>query len=198
MNLRTDFWNHINAYLDAIECPKAYFQNAVNVSDQTEAAAWRRSSHRIRVVHWMLAVATSEAYNETGEPSSESDQKSSSVPVSEDTKVSSINSSVKSTESCSSVSDKEHLSKLFPLGFSTGDEEVDDVLTKLRLEMLIQLEHDQLEVNSIVAEIQAITSRNAAPLKEVKKHKHKVIPPKPSKPERKGKQSDIINVEHNL
>ena len=193
--LRGDFWNHIDGYLDALECPKVYFENAeLKKNGSEKVACWRSSaSHRIRVVHWMLACGTSEVFGDADggdAPASEETQSPSSIkqPV---VRVSPPPTAApaKTTTSTQTPTGSTRVSpENFPLGFSTGDAEVDRILTTLRMKLLIQLENDQKKVNSTISQIQAVTAEKAKPLKQAKMRKHNANPPPDSSKKSRGKQ----------
>jgi len=171
--LRNDYWNHIDKYLEALECPKSYF-----------SADWRYSlSHRMRVVYWLVSCATSEAFGDVTIPTQDAAvEQSASLSKSEPSQAK-VNSSPlnggggQSTVSSSSTSE---LSSKFQLGFSVGDAEVDGILLSIRMRLLMQLERDQKDINSAIAQIQRITAGRAKPLKEAKLRSHNVDKPPPS------------------
>ena len=181
--LRNDFWNHIDGYLDDIDCPKAYFQKCIiesadGVTDKMDVACWRYSpSHRIRVVHWMLSCAASEVFGDVAGDSTSAPEVVQNSRIDQSTIADPV------PPSCGAPISHDK----FPLGFSTGDSEVDDVLTNLRMKLLIQLEHDQKEVNAAISQIQGVTAGKAKPLKQAKMRKHNANPPTPSS-KSKGKQ----------
>lgn len=161
--LRTDYWSHINSYLDALECPEDYFPAEYYADDEKESPHWRYSSwHRTRVVNWLISCATSEAFGDISEQSQTESTPTPNV-------------------------DQSALENPFPLGFSTGDLEVDSILTQLRMKLLIQLEEDQKVINAAVAQVQSVTSGKAKPLKQAKLRPHNAKPPPPQK--KSNKQS---------
>lgn len=126
--LRQDFWLHINDYLHELEYPEPLLTMDVTA----EQHHWRHDTmRRVRVVYWLISCAVSEAYGET------------------------INSEVKPDSKADSVETNIMLNpKDFPLGFKTGDEQVDRLLTILRLRFLMQLQDEQARLDGIVSDLQ--------------------------------------------
>jgi hypothetical protein len=85
---------------------------------------------RIRVVYWLMSCAISEAYAEEQEEATNQEV--------------STNSGTGDTIIPEKVDD-------FPLGFSTGDLQVDRVLTVLRMEFLLEIEQEQKAQNEFLA-----------------------------------------------
>lgn len=168
--LRTDFWAHIGEYLDALECPKGYTQD------------WRQSSElRVRIVYWLIACATSEAF---GDQLSENSQPKEPEQIAKQNKSEDINqqsnqpsTTREETKTPQTVnSGQAQAWKQFPLGFSTGDEEIDRTLSILRMKLLIQLENEQKEINDAISQLQQVTAGKAKPLKETKMRKSNTNP----------------------
>jgi RNA transcription, translation and transport factor protein len=176
--LRSDYWNQINVYLEALECPAGYLSDS-------DTLQWRHSpSHRQRIVHWLIACAISEVFGDflqkAPKASLSSVMTSQKEPVASCATItiapSSFETTTSPTRTCNSPPELAELAD-FPLGFSTGDEEVDHILTILRMKLLVQLEKDQQQVNELVAEMQAVTVGKAKPLKEAKLRTHNASPP---------------------
>lgn len=148
--------------MDALECPKDYFPLDYYADEDKEFPHWRySSSHRIRVVNWLLSCATSEAFGDIGDET-------------DSTKENTTTQDGGNTET--TITEKP-----FSLGFSTGDKEVDHILTLLRMKLLIQLEEDQKAINVAVSEVQDVTAAKAKPLKQAKLRKHNINTPSPNK-----------------
>jgi hypothetical protein len=97
---------------------------------------WREVPNlRIRVVYWLLSSAISEAYVEAPQPDESPTTTSSKHPVVVTAATSMIPEKVDD----------------FPLGFSTGDLQVDRALTVLRMQFLSKLEQEQTEQNELLA-----------------------------------------------
>lgn len=144
--LRNLFWEHIDDYLNDIECPGEYVwshsssraakaaASPTATSSESSAAPWRHDTQqRTRVMYWILATATSEAYNDRME----------STP--------------------------KWNSNNFPLGLATGDDEVDRILTVLRMKYLLQLRQEQDEINECITRMQKIALTKERKPEEKKK-----------------------------
>jgi hypothetical protein len=174
--LRTDFWAHIEEYLDALECPKWYTQE------------WRQSSElRVRIVYWLIACATSEAFGDQLSKNSQP-KEPEQINKSADTNEQSNRPST-TREETTTYSGQEQAWKQFPLGFSTGDEAINRTLSILRMKLLIQLENEQKEINHVISQLQQVTAGKAKPLKETKMRKSNTNSPSKKKtiPQQEGK-----------
>lgn len=171
--LRDDFWAHINNYLDGLECPIDYFPDFY-FADEDKMPHWRySSSHRQKVVCWLISNATSEAFGDIA--SQQTADSSPIAPVADET------NEVESGESKEAEGSSQE--NPFPLGFSTGDDKVDHIVSLLRMKLLIQLEEDQKAVNEAVCQVQSVTSGKARPLKQAKLRPNNIKKPPP---ERRG------------
>jgi len=138
--LRNDFWQHVDDYLIELNIPLAYLGN------KKEGISWRHEKPlRSRVIHWLFSIATLELYGDR-------------FIVNKDT----------TTAPSSNTNSLEALdnSTSFPLGFSTGDESVDRILTVLRMNLLLDLEREQQVINESIAQLQQQTIQHAKPLKQ--------------------------------
>jgi hypothetical protein len=165
--LKAEYWKTISVYLEELQCPKAYYT----------PEHWQLNpALRIRVIFWLLSVATSELYGDAflneGEAMDDDDDDDDAPSHSPNTP----EPSTKSNESNANFS-LEHVSESdlaaldttrFPLGFTTGDNQVDGILTLLRMNMLLKLEQEQQYVNHRIAQLQATTVPGAKPLKKYK------------------------------
>jgi hypothetical protein len=98
---------------------------------------WRQDpSLRMQVVYWIISSATFELHAEKVDP------KQQGVVYSTTTSITTMDL-VRLPELDPSV---------FPLGFSTGDEQVDHILTILRMDLLHQIEQEQQQYNQLLAD----------------------------------------------
>lgn len=136
--LRNDFWLSLVDYLNELDCPSEYYA----------AADWRRDARRrTRVMYWLIACAISEVH----EDKCCSQQEATTGDAS--------SSSAKSLSSTSNNTDS------FPLGFTTNDPQVDQALTYIRMQHLMQLRQEQDQINSCIAQLQATSVAKSKPLK---------------------------------
>jgi hypothetical protein len=126
-NLRTEFWLHIDKYLEDVECPETLFR-----PEASPLQHWRYDAERrVRVVYWLVSCAISEAYHDT-----ENSEVGHADKVDSEDVV------------------PEWSQKDFPLGFSTGDDQIDRILTILRFQFLLQLQDEQARLDAVVTELQ--------------------------------------------
>lgn len=141
----------------------------------------------MRVINWMMACATSEAFDDMsdGQQRAICSEPATTSPTAIDEAT--LQSPSKGESTAGSL--KQDLSK-FPLGLSTGDEQVDYVLSILRMKLLISLENDQKRINEAISEMQRVTAEKSKPLKETKVRPHNTEPPAPKKSnnQKKGKR----------
>jgi hypothetical protein len=164
--LKADYWTSITEYLQELQCPACY-----------TAGEWQRNeTQRVRVIFWLLSVATNEAYgdaflNTTGT------QDSHTIPT---TSASSKSACMKrkmhepDMTALKTISETDLASLQnyeFPLGFSTGDNQVDGVLTLLRMNLLLDLEREQQVINRRIAQLQTVTVPEAKSLKKYKQRR---------------------------
>jgi hypothetical protein len=135
----------MDSYLDELECPN------INVMDNNDEAnpkgvmPWRQDpSLRMRVVHWIISCAAFEL------PAEKLDPKQQQVVV--------VPSTTTSTTTMEMTSSKKPvlLPKLdpsvFPLGFTTGDDQVNHILILLRMNLLHQIDQEQQQYNQLLAD----------------------------------------------
>jgi RNA transcription, translation and transport factor protein len=174
--LRNDFWSHINNYLEALECPENYFPMDYYADEDKEHPHWRYSaSHRNRVVHWLISCATSEAFGDDDFETMNTEKER--LPEGSTQQLTSTNHHPPELSTTITASKENSNKNPFSLGFSTGDDEVDHILTILRMKLLIQLEEDQKKINAAVSQVQTVTSNHAKPLKQAKLRKNNAQPP---------------------
>ena len=161
--LQEQFMTTIADYLNELSCPSCYLTKD-----------WHKdSARRVRVIFWLLSVATAEAYGDAFVASSIDGKQSSSAPA-QDTPIPE-NYKRKAREPDLSAlknisqSDLASLQNYdFALGFSTGDPQVDGMLTLLRMTLLLDLEQEQQYVNQRIAQLQTVTVPSAKSLKKYK------------------------------
>lgn len=143
--LRNKFWVTIDSYLHELECPKGYLEANNGV------LAWHRDpSLRIRVVYWIVSCATSELNAEKLDPKEEQVV----VTVGKEPKPTPVKLILPPEL------DLDLDPNAFPLGFSTGDNQVDHILILLRMNFLNEIELEQRQYNQLLADSILETSRD--------------------------------------
>lgn len=170
-DVTNNIWNHhVHRYLVELDCPPSYFTN----ND------WRRHSMlRIRVIHWLVACAVSEAYGNifgaaspesvaTAAAAADDDASPGHVPLpaaTSDKHESDPSSTSRWTnpllqqvqrmdDDDGSDDPNTFFRHNFPLGFTTGDDKVDRILTLVRMTFLMELEEEQDAMNQTIADWQ--------------------------------------------
>jgi hypothetical protein len=142
--LRNEFWSTIDSYLDDLECPK----EGGNLLEATNGgkAYWRQDpSLRRRVVYWIISCATSELYTEKLDPKEQVAAAAAAVAPA-------VNPMERTPATKKLVLLPELDPSVFPLGFSTGDNQVDQLLIILRMNFLQQVEQEQHQYNQLLAD----------------------------------------------
>jgi hypothetical protein len=105
---------------------------------------WRQDpSLRMQVVYWIISSATFELHAEKVDPKQQGVVPSTTATTTTTMDLNSSKKLVRLPELDPSV---------FPLGFSTGDEQVDHILTILRMDLLHQIEQEQQQYNQLLAD----------------------------------------------
>ena len=124
--LRENFWSTVDSYLRDLECPENYMV--------CDSIPWREVPKlRVRVVYWLVSCAISEAYAE------HQNEEEANINEKKPTNGGTLHTLIPEK-----VND-------FPLGFSTGDLEVDRALTVLRMQFLLEIEGEQKAQNEFLA-----------------------------------------------
>ena len=159
--LQDHFFTALGDYLQELSCPSCYL-----------AGDWHKDpARRVRVIAWLLSVATAEAYGDvflassTGEPA----RQDQPIPDSNKRKAREPDLSALKDISESDLATLQNYD--FPLGFSMGDPQVDGMLTLLRMNLLLDLEHEQQGVNQRIAQLQTLTVPSAKSLKKYKQRR---------------------------
>lgn len=157
--LRCDYWTMISEYLEELKCPMGYF-----------SAQWQNNAAlRVRVLFFLLSVAMSEAY---GDAFIDDPPPSATEPDSMPNNLRMVDYTNYDAISSISESDLDQIqSDEFPLGFSSGDSQVDRLLVVLRMNLLLDLENEQQFVNQRIAQLQAMKAHDAKPLKKYKQRR---------------------------
>ena len=109
----------------------------------SQEGPWRNDKdRRSRVMYWLLSCAISDAFGDV------EDGIHGSATVEDATKIDPA---------------------VFPLGFTTEDPEIDEVLTKIRMKHLVRLRSEQDRINEIIATLQKTTVEKSKPLKSRKR-----------------------------
>uniref|UniRef100_A0A7S1Z4D1 Uncharacterized protein n=1 Tax=Trieres chinensis TaxID=1514140 RepID=A0A7S1Z4D1_TRICV len=140
VGLRKRFWATMPRYLDCLECPSEYFQGRWG-DDQRQ---------RIAVINWLVSCAISEVYGDS------KDELNGTFQAKESEKDGTIEEVPPTTESGTASLD----TASFPLGFTTNDEDVDHIVTALRMHYLLELRAEQDQVNECIAKMQNVTVSN--------------------------------------
>jgi len=156
--LKHDFWNTIDHYLKELDCPPGYISSELRPPQDTESSHWRTDKClRVRVVNWLLACATSEMYGDTFLHAN---------PESQDSKTGPDATRQQVPPGGDNQGPKPFSKDRFPLGFSTGDNQVDEALVLIRMRLLYDLETTQRAINTVIAEQQLTSARRSKPLKQ--------------------------------
>lgn len=128
------FDSHLSTYLKAVGCPFSYNENMQSSPEQ-----------RYHVLHWLICYAMKEVYNDTFQNSSSIDDKN--IPPSSAIAIAPVVVSQSATTTTTTS---------YPLGFSTGDNQVDELLTMIRMQMVLDMaEHQQIINERIIAAAEA-------------------------------------------
>lgn len=139
--LRNEFWSTIDSYLDDLECPKGYL-----LMEEAHGVAWRQDpSLRLRVVYWIISCATSELHAELSKPKPKPKEQVHATAM---------------ERTPAKLRLPELDPSAFPLGFSTGDDQVDHILILLRMNLLHEVEQEQQQYNQLLANSILETSRD--------------------------------------
>ena len=117
-------------YLQTLDCPPSYYGGDWYADPQ----------QRYRVLHWLVSCALQEV---------SADQ---TAAVTTDTPSRKATAAATTTDSLDTAA--------FPLGFSTGDSEVDRVLTILRMQLVASMQREQQAINRAV--LLAVTEHRTA------------------------------------
>lgn len=139
--LRTDFWGCCNRYLSDLDCPPCYHSNK---SVAANSVPWRHDpSKRVKVVHWLVNSAVSEAFGDAR------DKREGKKDILSAGSVMSKKSDAAQTFSLAPGA--------FPLGFTTNDEDVDQIATVMRMRYVLSQRSKQDNVNQCVSDMQRVT-----------------------------------------
>jgi hypothetical protein len=153
------FETHLATYLQATGCPYTYDHH-----HHVQDAAAIMPEHRIRVLHWLVCCAIKEVYIDTfdatppldddddaaNQPSDPSPQRQDATDL---PAVLAKQGHGLLQESCAVAATTTALPLPpigFPLGFSTGDDQVDAVLTSIRMQMIVDMQEHQHIINERV------------------------------------------------
>jgi hypothetical protein len=164
--LRNEFWSTIDSYLDALECPKEGYYLLKSSTRNGGVAYWRHDpSLRSRVVYWIISCATSELHAEKLHPNEQVGVVTATPTTPMETEIIPATKQLLLPELDPSV---------FPLGFSTGDNQVDQLLVLLQMNLLQQVEQEQQQYNQLLADSIILLETNND-CRDNKKHQSKQI-----------------------
>jgi hypothetical protein len=130
--------------LEAFDCPPSYYQ---------QKQWYRNPAQHWRVIQWLISAALQEVYSDCVLQQQPTHDTASTVEHETERTVPPATSQTETLET-------------FPLGFATGDDDVDLVLIVLRMKLVVELEDEQRAINAAIAA--AMTSRNKPALKPYK------------------------------
>lgn len=157
----SSFWKQLALYLNDLECPTAYYCSSSFSADDNdghnhgEEQLWHTdASKRWRVLHWIVTCALQEAYNDTSNDDETNPHPFATTTVTATTITTdtALNSTT-TTNSNNNESLADSLSVIipssqsFPLGFSTGDPQVDEIVTVLRMQFIAEMQDEQAAIH---------------------------------------------------
>mmetsp|Transcript_20734 Transcript_20734/g.30541 ORF Transcript_20734/g.30541 Transcript_20734/m.30541 type:complete len:286 (-) Transcript_20734:255-1112(-) len=156
--LESNFWSFLQQYLFDLDCPPLYYlqPNSFHLNENGEfvipndkkasCSYWRYDRFkRPRLIYWIVSCAVSQQYEDSVDHLSIVEH----VEVKEEKQPSALPATEKKTSS--NEQEPQWKEETFPLGFTTNDEEVDKILTMIRMKYVLNLRNAQNEMNQAIA-----------------------------------------------